>query len=139
MLQANQSHPGSEVRRVTGLPPGRLQALMRSEESFWIYATDPKGLLGRWTLPGTAWLAAISCSLYLGHTIAMYLVHEMVAPVLSQRVQGLALFSFYALAVLALGAPLHYLVESPFLRWRDPRARSRSAASKPPAGDVLTL
>lgn len=34
---ADQSHLGREVRRVTGLPPGRLQALMRSEEPFWIY------------------------------------------------------------------------------------------------------
>lgn len=102
-------------------------------------ATDPKGLLGRWTLPGTAWLAAISYSLYLSHKIAMHLVHEMLAPVLSQRVQGLSLFSIYALAVLALGAALHYLVELPFLRWRDHRARSRSAASQPPAGDALAL
>ncbi|MBA4217062.1 MAG: acyltransferase [Proteobacteria bacterium] len=102
-------------------------------------ATDPAGLLGRWTLPGTAWLAKISYSLYLSHKIAMHLVHQMVAPVLSERVQGVALFSVYALAVLAVGATLHYLVELPFLRWRDRRASFRSAISKPVAGDVLTL
>ncbi|WP_214278593.1 hypothetical protein, partial [Escherichia coli] len=71
--------------------------------------------------------------------IAMHLVHQMVAPVLSERVQGVALFSVYALAVLAVGATLHYLVELPFLRWRDRRASFRSAISKPVAGDVLTL
>jgi peptidoglycan/LPS O-acetylase OafA/YrhL len=99
-------------------------------------ATDPKGLLGRWTLPGTAWLAAISYSLYLSHKIAMHLVYEMLVPVLPPQVQGLAQFAIYALAVLALGAALHYLVELPFLRWRDRRARSRSAAARLRVGDT---
>ena len=34
---ADQSHLGREVRRVTGLPPGRLGELMRSHEAFWFY------------------------------------------------------------------------------------------------------
>ena len=34
---ADQSHLGREVRRVTGLPPGRLGELMRTDESFWFY------------------------------------------------------------------------------------------------------
>ncbi|MCW2248865.1 AraC-like DNA-binding protein [Azospirillum fermentarium] len=34
---ADQSHMGRAVRRVTGLPPGRLEALMRTDESFWFY------------------------------------------------------------------------------------------------------
>ena len=32
---ADQSHLGREVRRVTGLPPGRLGELMRTDEAFW--------------------------------------------------------------------------------------------------------
>ncbi len=34
---ADQSHMGREVRRVTGIPPGRLGELMRSDEAFWFY------------------------------------------------------------------------------------------------------
>jgi AraC-like DNA-binding protein len=34
---ADQSHLGREVRRVTGLPPGRLGELMRKHEAFWFY------------------------------------------------------------------------------------------------------
>ncbi len=34
---ADQSHLGREVRRMTGIPPGRLSELMRSEEAFWCY------------------------------------------------------------------------------------------------------
>lgn len=34
---ADQSHMGREVRRVTGLSPGKLSMLMRTEEAFWFY------------------------------------------------------------------------------------------------------
>lgn len=34
---ADQSHLGREVRRVTGLSPGRLGELMESHEAFWFY------------------------------------------------------------------------------------------------------
>ena len=34
---SDQSHMGREVRRVTGLSPGRLRELMRSDEAFWFY------------------------------------------------------------------------------------------------------
>lgn len=34
---ADQSHLGREVRRVTGLSPGRLNELMRTDEAFWFY------------------------------------------------------------------------------------------------------
>lgn len=34
---ADQSHLGREVRRVTGLPPGRLGERMRTDEAFWFY------------------------------------------------------------------------------------------------------
>lgn len=102
-------------------------------------ATDPRGLLGRRAVPGTAWLAAISYSLYLSHKMAMHLVHEMLVPLLPQQVQGLTLFTIYALAVLALGSALYYLVELPFLRWRDHRARSRSAIFRSATGSGITL
>ncbi|QPF72359.1 hypothetical protein G8A07_05030 [Roseateles sp. DAIF2] len=66
----------------------------------------------------------------------MHLVHEMLVPVLPAWVQGLVLFAVYALAVMVLGAALHYSVERPFLRWRDHRAQSRSTVAPLPAGDV---
>ncbi len=34
---ADQSHMGREVRRVTGLAPGRLDELIANHESFWFY------------------------------------------------------------------------------------------------------
>ncbi len=34
---SDQSHMGRHVRRVTGLPPARLNALIRDHEAFWAY------------------------------------------------------------------------------------------------------
>lgn len=34
---SDQSHMGREIRRVSGLSPGRLEALMRADEAFWFY------------------------------------------------------------------------------------------------------
>ena len=78
---------------------------------------DQRSLIGRWRVPGVAWIAAISYSLYLSHKIAFHVVQAAIAP----SVQGsrVMLFLTYALATLLLGAALHYLVERPFLRWRD--------------------
>lgn len=88
-------------------------------------ATDPRGWLGRWELPGVGWLAAVSYSLYLSHKIAMHLVHVTIAP--SMEEQGWLLFGVYALAILAAGAALHYLVERPGLWLRDRLSGSRSS------------
>jgi peptidoglycan/LPS O-acetylase OafA/YrhL len=65
------------------------------------------------------WIAAISYSLYLSHKIAFHLVQEAIVP--SIQGSGGLQFATYALATLLLGAVLHYLVERPFLRWRDRR------------------
>lgn len=76
-----------------------------------------RGLLGGWRMPGAEWVATISYSLYLSHKIAFHLAHEFIAPVAPRA--GPLLFLVYAAAALLLGASLHYLVERPFLRWRD--------------------
>jgi len=34
---SDQSHMGREIRRVSGLSPGRLDTLMRTDEAFWFY------------------------------------------------------------------------------------------------------
>ncbi len=76
-------------------------------------------LIGRWSIPGMAWLAAISYSLYLSHKIALHLVQVWLVPSLpGSRV---LMFLTYAVAVLLLGALLYYTVERPFLLWRDRR------------------
>ncbi len=82
--------------------------------------------LGRWRVPGAAWVAAMSYSLYLSHKLVF---HAMAGAMADQpQIQGGALFAVYALATLAAGAALHCAVERPFLRWRD--ASLGSAVSK---------
>ena len=71
-------------------------------------------------LPGMAWIAAISYSLYLSHKIAFHVVSLAWGETLDGK--GLLAFACYALATFALGAALHYGVERPFLRLRDRRA-----------------
>ncbi|MFG6466449.1 acyltransferase family protein [Roseateles sp. BYS87W] len=68
-------------------------------------------------VPGMAWLAGLSYSLYLSHKLALHAVHTWVAPALGW--QGLAMVPVYALAIAALGAALHYGVERPGLLLRD--------------------
>lgn len=84
-------------------------------------------LIGRWQVPGVAWIAAISYSLYLSHKIAFHLVHVTLAP--SMQGYGVLQFATYGVAALALGAALHYIVELPFPRWRDLRALGSSVPS----------
>lgn len=91
-----------------------------------------RSLIGRWPVPGMAWLAAISYSLYLSHKIALHVVHVTLAP--SLEGSRVLMFLSYALAVLLLGALLHYSVERPFLRWRDRRQGTRFTAASPSAG-----
>ena len=73
--------------------------------------------LGRRAVPGAAWLAGISYSLYLSHKLVMHAVQQWLVPLLPWP--GVALFAVYAVAILAGGAALHYAVERPGLHWRD--------------------
>lgn len=95
---------------------------------FVVAGSATRGLLGRWSAPGATWIATISYSLYLSHKIAFHLVHEFIAPVAPEH--GAILFLVYALAALLLGASLHYLVERPFLRWRDRLAEAPVQSSQ---------
>jgi peptidoglycan/LPS O-acetylase OafA/YrhL len=90
---------------------------------------DHNSLIGRWRVPGTGWLAAISYSLYLSHKIAFHVV----AMAFGASLQGhrAIAFAVYALAVLLLGAALHYLVERPCLGWRDRRKAGDPSAADP--------
>ena len=84
-------------------------------------AASGRGMLGTLRLPGAAWIATISYSLYLSHK----LVFQAVSAHFDAQLDGLGLIAFlaYAAATLVAGALLHYAVERPFLRLRDRRER----------------
>ncbi|WP_266182424.1 acyltransferase family protein [Dyella humicola] len=100
--------------------------------------TSAQGLLGRLKIPGAGWLALVSYSLYLTHKAVFHLVRVA----LGQHLDGHAFAAFvvYAVAVLLVGALLHYGVERPFLRWRD-RYRKPSGETSPastaPASPIM--
>ncbi len=74
-------------------------------------------LIGRWSVPGVGWLAAISYSLYLVHKAIYHVVQAQWGEQLADR--GFAAFLAYGAAAIAAGAVLHYSVERPFLRLRE--------------------
>ena len=104
-----------------------------------VAGSERHSLIGRWSLPSATWIATISYSLYLSHKMAFHLTQEHVVPWLPNS--GILLFVTYALAALAGGAALHYVVERPFLHWRDrwatanedrsPNVLERAAAAEP--------
>jgi peptidoglycan/LPS O-acetylase OafA/YrhL len=88
-----------------------------------IAGASTNSVIGRRALPGAAWIATISYSLYLSHKLVFAAVDRTWGEALAG--QGFAMFAAYALATLAGGAALHYAVERPFLRLRE---RRRAAA-----------
>jgi peptidoglycan/LPS O-acetylase OafA/YrhL len=90
-----------------------------------------RGVLARLHVPGAAWLAATSYSLYLVHKPIFHLVQTHAGAWLDGR--GFAAFAVYSAATLAGGALLHYGVERPFLRWRE-RLAARRMAPAPARG-----
>ncbi|MGN6513689.1 MAG: acyltransferase family protein [Lysobacteraceae bacterium] len=91
---------------------------------------QPRGLLGRLRVPGAAWLATVSYSLYLVHKP----IYHLVSMATGDALHGVAAFAAYALASLCGGALLHYLVERPGLRLRDRvLSRRRPALATAPA------
>lgn len=80
---------------------------------------SPRSWSGRWELPGIRWVAAISYSLYLSHKLVMHAVEQA----LPASITGVPRFGAFALAIVVVGAALHYLVERPGLQWRDRRGR----------------
>ena len=96
--------------------------------SMVIAGASPNSLIGRRALPGAAWIATISYSLYLSHKLVFAAVDRHWGDALWEH--GFARFAVFALATLAAGAALHYAVERPFLRLRERRrdaARLRTA------------
>lgn len=79
-------------------------------------AAERDSLLGRWNVPGAAWIAAVSYSLYLVHKAAYHALQMQWGERLEGR--GIIAFLAYGAAALAAGAVLHYAVERPGLRLR---------------------
>jgi peptidoglycan/LPS O-acetylase OafA/YrhL len=76
-------------------------------------------------VPGAAWIAAVSYSLYLSHKAVLSLAFKHLPAALTQH--GIFTFACCLLAALCVAALLHYLVERPFLRLRDRKASSSLA------------
>jgi peptidoglycan/LPS O-acetylase OafA/YrhL len=76
-----------------------------------------KSLLARARIPGTAWLALASYSLYLSHKAVFHGVESTIGVWLDGH--GVLTFAGYAAVVLLVGAVLHHGVERPFLRLRE--------------------
>lgn len=88
-------------------------------------------LIGRRSVPGVGWLAAVSYSLYLVHKAVFHMVQAQWGASLNGT--GFIAFCAYGLAALAAGAALHYAVERPFLRLRErlPIRRAAGMAVEP--------
>ena len=87
---------------------------------------QPHGLLGKRALPGAAWFAAISFSLYLVHKPMYGVVQSHWGEWLQGR--GIVAYAAYGAASLLAAALLYYAVERPGLRLRTkflPRGESR--------------
>ena len=89
---------------------------------------SPHSLIGRWRLPGVAWIAAISYSLYLSHKLALHAVQTWLLPWLPEL--AALQFAAYVAVILLFGAVLHYGIERPGLRWRE-----RGRAQAPPRSE----
>ncbi|MBB3835292.1 peptidoglycan/LPS O-acetylase OafA/YrhL [Xanthomonas arboricola] len=79
---------------------------------------------GRLRVPGAAWLAAISYSLYLTHKAMFHVTQGWLGAALDGH--GLLAFAVYGGVALLVGALLHYAVERPFLRLRGMLLRQRA-------------
>ncbi|WP_458071247.1 acyltransferase family protein [Rhodanobacter sp. BL-MT-08] len=91
-------------------------------------ATSPSGLLGKARVPGVAWIAGASYSIYLTHKATLKIASRYLPEILKSR--GIVTFVCCALVAVCVAALLHYIVERPFLRLRD---RRKSSVSPHPA------
>ncbi|WDS38175.1 acyltransferase [Pseudoxanthomonas sp.] len=84
-----------------------------------------RSVIGRWHVPGAAWLAGISYSLYLVHKA----VFKLVQVHLGESIAGWGVLqvAVYGAAALLVAALLHYTVERPFLRLRGRMLAPRGA------------
>lgn len=94
-------------------------------------AASPASLLARIKLLGTAWVAAISYSIYLSHKAMLKLASKHLPDYFNHR--GILTFMCCLLVAITAAALLHYVVERPFLLLRD---RQRDKGLPLPAADA---
>ena len=84
-------------------------------------AASERGVLNKMRVPGAAWMAAASYSLYLTHKMVYRQLHDR----FSSWVDGHGVWTalIYVVSIVAVGAALHYTIEDPFLRLREPVRR----------------
>lgn len=92
-------------------------------------AGSARGVLAQLRVPGAQWLALASFSLYLTHKMVYGQLHGRFAGWVDGH--GVGTFFLYVVAVLIVGAALHYSVERPFLKLRR-RVRAVRAANRNP-------
>lgn len=84
-------------------------------------AASQRSVLASVRIPGAAWLAATSYSFYLTHKMVYGQLHGRFASWADGH--GLWTVLIYMAGVFVVGAALHYLVERPCLRLREPVRR----------------
>lgn len=84
--------------------------------------------LKRGMVPGAAFIATISYSLYLSHKMAFFLLRTWAGDLLGRH--GVLALAAYASAALLFGALLYFGVERPFLKLRE-RLTAASSGSGP--------
>lgn len=99
-------------------------------------AASENGVLAKVRIPGAAWFAAASYSLYLSHKMVYRELHTQFAPWVDGHGVWTALI--YIVAILAVGAILHYAVERPFLKLREPVRRMWARRQLPYVADTAS-
>ncbi|WP_333676563.1 acyltransferase [Dyella sp.] len=84
-------------------------------------AASRRSVLARIRIPGAAWFAATSYSLYLTHKMVYGQLHGRFAPWVDGH--GIWTVLLYVTAILIVGTAFHHLVERPCLRLREPVRR----------------
>lgn len=92
-------------------------------------AGSGRGVLANLRLPGAQWLALASYSLYLTHKLVYGQLHGRFAGWVEGH--GALTTLFYIVAVLIVGAALHYAVERPGLKLRQRVRRQRARRGEP--------
>lgn len=102
----------------TGLPANAVGwPVLSAGLALLVFAGAGSGsMIGRWRVPGVAWLAGISYSLYLVHKAVFHLVSMHLGEAIAGW--GIAQVAVYGAASLLAASVLHYAVERPFLALR---------------------
>ena len=79
------------------------------------------GVVSRLHVPGAQWLALASYSLYLSHKMVYGQLHGRFAAFVDGH--GVWTVAIYIVTIIFVGAALHYTVERPFLKLREPVRR----------------